>query len=47
MLIESQMKSSKAIFKNMFKDAKNQEEFQKQAREYLKKLGILKSVSND
>tara|TARA_Y100000310_G_C20379859_1_gene667562 strand:+ start:251 stop:439 length:189 start_codon:yes stop_codon:yes gene_type:complete len=37
LLIESQMKGSSSLFKNMFK--KN---FKKEARDYLKKRGLIK-----
>ena len=37
-LIESQMKSSRAVFRNLFSDG----DFKLNARNYLKKLGVLK-----
>ncbi len=38
-LIDSQMQSSSAIFRNMFKGA----DFKTGAREYLRKIGLLKN----
>jgi hypothetical protein len=38
-LIESQMKSSSSMFTNMFKDT----DFKAGAREYLRKIGLLKN----
>jgi hypothetical protein len=41
MLIESQLQSSKSLFKNAFSEG----DFKTFAREYLRKIGILKPVT--
>jgi len=41
LLIESQLSSSKSLFRNMFGKGEN---FKRQAREYLRKIGLIKQL---